>query len=139
MKTFFFVAAWLVLVGSAIGQTAPPKIAATAIPEGPQLPAGWSKSGLTPQDYELFRDPAVHHSGKASGSIRSKVSTEGFATMMQSIKPDTYRRKRIRLSGYLRSENVSGGAALWVRVDSSEPNVSLSFDNMGNRSVNGTT
>jgi hypothetical protein len=46
--------------------------------------------------------------------------------------------KTIRLEGELRSENVTGGAGLWLRADAdARPN--LFFDNMSRRPVVGTT
>ena len=37
--------------------------------------------------------------------------------VLQSIRADEYRGKRIRLTGYMRSDGVAGGAGLFARVD----------------------
>lgn len=43
----------------------------------------------------------------------------------------------IKLSGFLRTEGVSGFAGLWMREDGESP--SLAFDNMQSRQLKGTT
>lgn len=127
------------ITGSAFAQTSPPKTDTQTKTAVAEIPASWSKSGGSPQNYDMFRDTATHHGGAASGSIKSKPSAAGFATMMQTIKPDTYRGKRIRLSGYLKTDNVTSGSAFWLRVDPSDLGIPLSFDNMGNRMATGTS
>ena len=56
---------------------------------------------------------------------------------MQGIKADDYRGKRVRLSGYVKGENIAQYAGLWLRVDGA--GYSLNFDNMSNRPIKGTT
>jgi len=76
--------------------------------------------------------------GKASGFIKSAVSQpQGLRTMMQSVKADDYRGMRVRLSGYVKGENIAGYAGLWLRVDGA--GYSLNFDRMSNRTIKGTT
>jgi hypothetical protein len=100
---------------------------------------GWRASGSHPQDYEMGIDTRVRRSGQGSGYIKSKPSQQqGFGTWMQNIKPDGYRRKRVRLSGFVKVEKVEGQAALWLRVDGAQGE-SLSFDNMHDRPISGTT
>ncbi len=49
--------------------------------------------------------------------------------------PAIYEGKKIKLTGQIKTENVKGGyAGLWLRIDPG-----LSFDNMANRGVTGTT
>lgn len=43
------------------------------------------------------------------------------------------------MTAYVKSENVTGWAGLWLRIDQDEPQKTLSFDNMYNRSIRGTT
>ena len=139
MKINFFVIAMLLISGSAFAQTPPTKTDVQAPAADLQMPSGWSKSGGNPQGYDMFRDAAMHRDGKASGTIKSKPSATGFATMMQTIKPDTYRGKRIRLSGYLKTANVTTGSSFWIRVDAPDSIIPLSFDNMGSRMAAGTS
>jgi WD40 repeat protein len=101
-------------------------------------PKGWSAAGNRPEDYEMGIDYKVRHSGKASGSLKSKFpQSKGFVAMMQSIKADNYRGKRVRLSGYVKADQVADYCGLWMRVDGA--GYSLNFDNMGDRPIRGTT
>ena len=58
---------------------------------------------------------------------------------MQNCLPDKFLGKRVRMTGYIKSENVTGWAGLWMRVDQKDSNKALSFDNMQDRAVKGTT
>jgi len=56
---------------------------------------------------------------------------------MTQIKPDTYLGKEIRLSAFVKTKNVDTWVGLWMRVDGNA--TTLSFDNMGDRSITGTS
>src|SRR5581483_4409936 len=88
----------------------------TAISE--ELPKAWLHAGNRPADYEISVDRKVSHDGKASASLKSIADkTEGFGTLMQTFKADAYRGRRIKMTAFVKSENVSGWAGLWMRVD----------------------
>lgn len=98
----------------------------------------WILAGSDSHDYEIMTDSTIVYSGKNSGYIHSvseKIS--GFGTLMQSFRPDEYRGKRVRMSAYVRTRDVSGWAGLWMRVDG--PSSSYSFDNMSDRPIQGST
>ena len=102
------------------------------------LPEGWFRAGSRPQDYEMTIDRDIKHNGTASARIRFiGQNPEGFGTLMQTIKADAYRGKRVRMSAWVRSDGADS-AQLWMRLDG--PNGSmLGFDNMDNRKITGTT
>jgi hypothetical protein len=56
---------------------------------------------------------------------------------MQSINAQQYKGNKVRLSGLVKSEEVTGWAGLWMRVDKGTEQLSL--DNMQNRPIRGTT
>ena len=89
--------------------------------------------------YAVGVDTAIKHGGKSSGFLRSIVEhPKGFGSLGQSISPDAYAGKRVRMTGYLRSEAVVGRAAMWMRVDG--PGAKwLAYDNMDERPIKGTT
>jgi len=105
-----------------------------------QVPAGWWVAGSHPKEYEMTVDRATKHGGAASATIRYKEDDHatGFGTLMQTFKADEFRGKRLRLTGYVKSEGVADWAGLWVRVDGSAK-TGLAFDNMGNRKIEGAT
>ncbi|MGB7084338.1 MAG: hypothetical protein WBD47_02200 [Phormidesmis sp.] len=103
------------------------------------VPRGWRKAGSRPNAYDILLDSAVAFSGQHSALIQSKLAqADGFGTMMQAFKAGDYRGKRLKLSAYLRTERVEFWAGLWMRVDGANDQ-SLSFDNMQNRAITGTT
>jgi hypothetical protein len=52
-------------------------------------PTGWGGGG---EGYELSRDEAEKHAGKASGCVRSTGDgAEGFGTLTQGFRADGYR------------------------------------------------
>jgi len=102
----------------------------------------WRVVGNKTSSYEFGTDKSVAQEGSTSATIRSTKDTiVGFGAFMQSCAPDTYLGRRVRMSGYVKTENVSDYAALWFRVDCDTTMVS--FDNMHNgttdRPVKGTT
>ena len=131
-----------------------------------KVPQGWIVAGTMPDKYEMGTDPGSGRNGNNAATIKSeKRHIKGFGTLMQNISTDQYKGKRIRLTGYLKSDNVDGWAGLWLRVDGrkkvssvqttyrhrenssritsdvsgNDKRKTLAFDNMYNRQVTGTT
>jgi hypothetical protein len=99
-------------------------------------PSDWGGGG---QGYELSRDDTVQHRGKASGSVKSTgTEPKGFGTFTQAFRADRYRGKRLRMTGYVKSDGVEGWAGLWIRVDGKDK-TGLAFDNMQARPIKGST
>ncbi|WP_431164495.1 S41 family peptidase [Tenacibaculum halocynthiae] len=85
-------------------------------------------------EYSLKVDTNISQNGKNSGLIEFKSGTPYFKAWAYSI-PAVYKGKTIKLSGYIKTENVTGGyAGLWMRIDPS-----VAFDNMKKRGIKGTT
>lgn len=104
----------------------------------------WSAAGSHPRSYEMGVDTVVTMDGKVVSTIKSiEAKIDGFGTYMSVSLPDKYLGKRIRMSGYLKTKDVSDWSSIWLRVDGDDPLVSLEFDNMHDgktdRSVKGTT
>lgn len=100
---------------------------------------GWSLSGANPEQYELKLDQNVYHAGTKSGllSAKEEASEQHFGTMMQSFQSDDYKGKRLKMSCFLKTERVTKCGA-WLRIDDDHGDT-LQFDNMDNRSIQGTT
>lgn len=100
---------------------------------------GWMLTGSHPQNYEMGIDPAEVHQGKASGYLKAVTPMEPneFATMMQQFRADKYVGKRMKLSGFVKTERVDAFCGLWMRVDNNVHDV-LQFDNMHDRPITGT-
>ena len=65
------------------------------------------------------------------------VRPEQFGSVMQRCPAAHLRGRRLRFTGLLATEDVSGMAGLWLRADGRAG--SLFFDNMGRRPIRGTT
>lgn len=101
---------------------------------------GWSRTGGHRENYFLTADSKVKHGGRSSATLISKnaASDDGYGSMKQEIRADEYRGKRLRYSGYLKTEALARHAALWMRVEGEDGKI-LAFDNMESRPVKGTS
>jgi hypothetical protein len=128
----------------------PPAVASTPVQrvEEPPVPgvtrvapAGWSKNGSKPGSYVVGIDQNQSFGGMPSAYVKSVDSSiDGFGGMMQMSSPDEFAGKRVRMSGWVKTEDANdGGGHLWLRVDGQQSGQMLQFDNMDNRAVKGTT
>ncbi|WDF64268.1 hypothetical protein [Flavobacterium sp. KACC 22763] len=69
-------------------------------------------------------------------SVQNKI--KGFGTLMKSVKSNLYQDKTLKMTAYVKTENVNSWAGLWMRVDYYSARV-LAFDNMQNRPIKGST
>jgi len=107
----------------------------------PKPPNGWFKNGSANDLYEVGVDENNTWGGMASAYAKSTGAADGkFGGMMQTISADAYQDQRVRLSGWVKTEDANdGGGHLWLRVDGQQPNQMLGFDNMDGRAPTGTT
>lgn len=99
----------------------------------------WSYWQAEPQKYEMSLENNPELLNENILTIKSVISKiEGFGTLMKTTKPDLYLGKTVKMTVYVKSENVKSWAGLWMRVDYYDSNV-LAFDNMHNRGIKGTT
>lgn len=95
-------------------------------------------SGSSAAQFRAFRDPSLVHGGHASARLEAlHGDVDGAATLMQSVSPEAYRGKRVRFSGFVATEGVTGWTGLWMRVD--RAGGTGAFDNMQDRALHGTT
>jgi hypothetical protein len=101
--------------------------------------SGWFLAGSQPDAYEIGVENNSERKGKVAflKSVKQPKGA-GFGTIMQSFNPTDYLGKRVRLSGYIKSADVSKWAGMWFRVDG-QPGKTLAFDNMQDRAIKGTT
>ena len=104
------------------------------------VPKNWFVAGSAPKSYEMGIAAGEGQTGNNAATIQSKDNKiKGFGTLMQNCNPDEYLGKRVKLTGYVKSEDVEGWAGLWFRVDQKREDYAKSFDNMKERAVKGTT
>jgi hypothetical protein len=102
-------------------------------------PTGWFLAGNNAKGYSTGIDSAVTFAGQPAAYLQSVSAQQAsqFGTLMQTFRADLYRGKRVRFSGYVKSNQLDNWAGLWMRID--EGSVTAAFDNMYQRSIQGTT
>jgi len=100
---------------------------------------GWLLAGSAPSKYEIGVEKDSERSSKVGFLRSTETKIKGdFGTIMQSFVPEEYFGKRLKLTAYIKSKDVEKWAGMWMRVDG-EKGTTLSFDNMHNRPIKGTT
>lgn len=95
------------------------------------IPIGWTKSYS--ENYTVSLDSIYVKKGKYSTLIEFNEGSVDYKSFNFTI-PDSYNGKKITLSGYIKTENVSDGfAGLLMKI---EPNIA--FNNMEDSGVKGT-
>ncbi|MBI5564090.1 MAG: hypothetical protein HY870_04280 [Chloroflexi bacterium] len=99
----------------------------------------WGIYGGRPQAYEMGFDDTVAHTGQSSAYIKSttSIAATDFGTLSTGVAAG-YRGKRVRLSAYIKANNVKAWAGLWMRVDGPSGKI-YSLDNMEDRSIQGNS
>jgi hypothetical protein len=101
-------------------------------PEGRLV--GWNATPHT-----VLLDSTVVHGGRyAAHLVRSPTDSPGGGAAILSMSlPVTFSGKTLELRGWLKTDDVTGFAGLWLREDGGS--VGLQFDNMQGRHLAGTT
>ena len=98
----------------------------------------WHYRGSKSESYEMGPVSGAEKNNQTVYKIKSIQSkTNGFGTIMKTIKPDAFLGKTVKMTAYVKSENVKSWAGLWMRVDYYTAAV-LAFDNMQRRPIKGT-
>jgi C-terminal processing protease CtpA/Prc len=99
-------------------------------PQG--LPHGWG--GGPPET--IFMDDKIVHSGRWAVRLeRNASSADKFSTITIGI-PEDFTGTRVEFRGFLKTEDVSEFAGLWMREDGDGG--AIEFDNMESRHLKGT-
>jgi hypothetical protein len=114
---------------------AAPGIALAAAPE--PLPSVWMISGPAPQKFVAGIDQDL--GVKGAKFLRNKSGDANtWAALTQPISAQNYLGQRIRFRAMVKTQDVSGWAGLWMRVDNQAGRV-LAFYNSFDRAIKGTT
>lgn len=126
-----------VQTGAAVAQEPPAPVPGVT----PKAPKGWFKNGSSNGPYEVGVDENNSWGGMPSAYAKSTGPADGkFGGMMQTISAEQFKNQRVRLTGWVKTEEANdGGGHLWLRVDGQEVGRSLQFDNMEGRAPKGTT
>lgn len=101
----------------------------------------WIVTGTAPDKYWMGMDNEVYNTGTRSATIKStaeEYEVSEFGTIMQQFSASKFLGKRVRFSGFVRTQDAAGWCGLWMRVDTAFSDT-LKLDNMQNRPITGTT
>ncbi|MCA9492491.1 MAG: hypothetical protein KC621_21305 [Myxococcales bacterium] len=81
-------------------------------------PEGWFLAGSDAKAYEADVVEEAH-TGTGSARFRSKQGEKprGFGTMMQQMQPADYTGNRLRMTAWVKTDDVADWAGMWLRVD----------------------
>lgn len=105
------------------------------------IPSGWWLSGSHPAEYIAGIDRNQAHSGSQCASLVNRANAPdvaGFATLMQEVSAINYAGTRIRMTAWIKTEDVKSWASLWLSVYGAAGRINVSFDNMCDRTITGT-
>jgi len=124
---------------------APALVLAVALSLSPVLgddgaPAGWLLgTGGDMKGADVALDRQVRHAGAASLRVTITPEYAGDPTgVYQTVEATDYLGMRVRLTGWVKTEDLQGQACLWMRVSGQDQRL-MSLDNMSDRPITGTT
>ena len=83
-----------------------------------RVPTGWRGGETQPHEYSIGIDHQIVHGGKSSLLIHSIVPyPHGRVYVSQSFRADRFKGKRVRLVAFLKPENVTNQAFLYLTVN----------------------
>lgn len=101
------------------------------------LPEGWFRAGNNSSEFKAGIDYEVHQNGVRSIFIESlNPGQKEFETVMQTIDAINFLGKRLRLTGFIKCQDVKRSCSIWMRIDGANKE-NLGFDNLYGRNANG--
>jgi hypothetical protein len=111
-----------------------PVMALAAAPE--PLPSAWLITGPAPQKFAAGVDQDL--GVKGAKYLRNKTGDpNAWAALTQPISAHNYLGQRIRFRAFVKTQDVSGWAGLWMRVDN-RAGRSVAFYNSYDKPIKGT-
>ncbi len=107
-------------------------------------PAGWRGPGRA---FTASVDTKVFHGGKASGCVAAGDLVAAHpdlpGALVRQLPADPYRGKRVRLTGWMRtekaSENPNSGAGIFLLVSGADPGAPLAMADTSDHALHGDT
>lgn len=102
-----------------------------------ETPKGWM-FGADRTSYKTGLDTTISQHGHNSATIESIVENPAdFCTLMQVSVIKEFSGKRIKMTGYIKSQGANVTGSMWIRVDDFGNKIIADFDNMMDRPVTG--
>src|SRR5262245_48604852 len=134
-RTLMFLSVRAITFLFALSAEAQPYVNRDSRASGRRGPSHWS---LDRQGHDVATATSLVKAGAQSLRIRStNATTNSLGVVLQQFPIELAHGNHIRVSGWMRTENVNGYAAIWWRVDGASG--VLSLDNMSETGPRGTT
>ena len=110
-----------------------------------EIAAGWGRTGNALDSYIFGVDKKINSEGSKSAFIVSvEDEIDGFSGLIQFSDATPFIGKKIKMTGYAKSENIEDWAGFWLRIDGKKKDDGerpemLGFDNMEDRPIKGNT
>jgi len=102
-----------------------------------ETPKGWT-FGADRANFKAGLDNKVSQHGQNSAAIESVVENPpDFCTLMQSSVIKDFSGKRVKMTGFIKSQGINVTGSMWIRVDDFGNKIFADFDNMMDRPVTG--
>jgi hypothetical protein len=112
-----------------------PVMALAAAPE--PLPPAWILTGMHPQEFTAGVDQDL--GVKGAKFLRNKADDpHAWAALAQPVSARNYLGQRIRFRAFVKTQEVSGWAGLWMRVDN-RAGRTIAFYNSADKPIKGST
>jgi hypothetical protein len=114
---------------------AAPLLALAAAPE--PLPPAWVLTGMHPQKFDAGVDQDL--GVKGAKFLRNKAGDpHAWAALAQQFSAQNYLGQRVRFRAFVKTQDVSGWAGLWMRVDN-RAGRTIAFYNSADKPIKGST
>jgi hypothetical protein len=104
-----------------------------ALNENTQVPAIWGGGGT---GYEFAVDDKIKKAGRYACRIK-QIDKGTFGTITGTLDPALVTGRTIRMSGYMKLEDVENSVGLWFRADRNQK--AVAFCNMHDQQIKGTS
>jgi hypothetical protein len=104
-----------------------------------KAPLGWMFGG-NPSNFRTSLDETISQHGKGSAAMESSIENPPeFCTLMQTMTINNFSGKRIKMTGFIKTQGENVNGSMWMRVDDLGNKIFADFDNMMDRPVSGNT
>jgi hypothetical protein len=113
-------------------------VSVAALAAAPEpLPPAWFITGQSPTKFAagVEQEPGI----RGAKFLRNKADDpKAWAALAQTISAQNYLGQRIRFRAFVKTQDVSGWAGLWMRVDN-RAGRSIAFYNSADKPIKGST
>lgn len=105
--------------------------------QSPRKVIFWIMGGTAPESFKVSIDSSTFQNGSYSACLESVTKNpKGFGTIQQQFNAKDYAGKRLKMSAYIKTQNVKLGTAFWINI--ANDSFTVAFDNMSQGKIDRT-